>query len=158
MRDKCGSRPWKQAPSGCRKIPIELRRRGSTGLRSSEDQELEVQEKPKCRVSGSLRILCKARAEYRICLNQMNTSGIAANESAAHPLLKTLRIYGTAVLAVVVALGLALFLQHLQFRDIAVPLLLFAIAIASWYGGRGPSALAAILSISSFYWYFVEPV
>jgi len=46
----------------------------------------------------------------------------------------------------------------LQFRYIAVPLLLFAIAIASWYGGRGPSALAAILSISSFYWYFVEPV
>jgi len=88
----------------------------------------------------------------------MNTSGIAANESAAHPLLRTLRTYGTAVLAVAVALGLALFLQHLQFRDIPVPLLLFAIAIASWYGGRGPSVLAAVLSISSFYWYFVEPV
>jgi len=88
----------------------------------------------------------------------MNTSHIAANESAAHPVLRTLRIYGLAVLSVVVALGLALCLQQLHFQDGAVPLLLFAVAIASWYGGRGPAALAAILSIGSLYWYFVEPV
>jgi len=39
-----------------------------------------------------------------LAVAQVNTSGIAANESVAHPLLKTLRIYGTAVIAVVVAL------------------------------------------------------
>ncbi len=37
-------------------------------------------------------------------------------------------------------------------------LLLLAIAIASWYGGRGPGVLAAIFSTAAYYWYFVEPV
>ena len=92
----------------------------------------------------------------------MNTTGIAANRSAAHLLARALRPinlrpYGLAVLSVAVALGLGLLLQQLHFRDGAVPLLLFAVALASWYGGRGPAALSAILSISSFYWHFVEP-
>jgi PAS domain S-box-containing protein len=37
-------------------------------------------------------------------------------------------------------------------------LLLFAVAITSWYAGTGPAVLALALSISSFYYYFVEPV
>jgi len=93
----------------------------------------------------------------------MNTSGIAANRSAAHPLARALRPinlrpYGLAVLSVAVALGLGLFLQQLHFRDGAVPLLLFAVALASCFGGRGPAVLAAILSMGALYWYFVEPV
>src|SRR5208282_187772 len=57
-----------------------------------------------------------------------------------------------------VALGVALLLQFLHFRDASVPLLLFAVAISSWYGGTGPAVLAVVLSMISFYWYFVEPV
>ncbi len=66
--------------------------------------------------------------------------------------------YGLAILSVGVALGAALLLQHFQFRAAPIPLLLSAVAISSWYGGRGPAVLASIASIISFYWYFVEPV
>ena len=86
----------------------------------------------------------------------MKPPDIDANESAAHRI--DLRLYGLAVLSVAVALGVALFLQHLNFRDSGAPLLLFAVAIASWYGGGGPATLAVVLSIMGFYWYFVEPV
>jgi K+-sensing histidine kinase KdpD len=55
-------------------------------------------------------------------------------------------------------LGASLLLQHFHLRDAGVPLLLFAVAISSWYGGTGPAALAVILSMISFYWYFVDPV
>ena len=93
----------------------------------------------------------------------MNRSGINGNESVAHgssgPLpLKYLKHYGLAFLSVGVALGAALLLQHFQMRDAGVLLLLFAVAISSWYGGPGPAVFAAVLSISSFYWYFVEPI
>jgi len=93
----------------------------------------------------------------------MNPAGIDANESVAYrssgPLRLThLQRYGLAVLSEGTALGLALLLQHFHFRDSAVPLLLFAVAISSWYGGPGPALLAFILSTISFYWYFVEPV
>jgi PAS domain S-box-containing protein len=93
----------------------------------------------------------------------MNPSGIGANESVTHersrlPRLIDAQRYGLAVLSVGVALGVALLLQFLHFRGAEVPLLLFAVAIASWYGGTGPGVLALALSISGFYYYFVEPV
>ena len=93
----------------------------------------------------------------------MNPSGIGASESETHQRSGLLRLidlrhYGLAVFSVGFALGLALLLQFLHFRDAAVPLLLFAVAITSWYGGTGPAVLALVLSISSFYYYFVEPV
>jgi PAS domain S-box-containing protein len=92
----------------------------------------------------------------------MNPSGIDANESLAHrssglPRLTPLQRYGLAVLSVGTALGLSLLLQHFHFR-VPAAVLLFAVAISSWYAGRGPGVLAAILSIISIYWYFVEPV
>ncbi len=92
----------------------------------------------------------------------MNPSGIDANESVAHrssgPPLKYLQRYGLAVLCVGVALGASLLLEHFHFRVPSALLLLFAVAISSWYAGAGPAVLAAILSTISFYWYFVEPV
>src|SRR5271165_1814132 len=93
----------------------------------------------------------------------MNPSGTGASESETHQrsgLLRliALRHYGLAVFSVAVALGVALLLQFLHFRDASVPLLLFAVAISSWYGGTGPAVLAVVLSMISFYWYFVEPV
>jgi len=54
-------------------------------------------------------------------------------------------------------LGLALTLQH-QFRDVALPVLSLAVAIATWYGGIGPSVLAVLLSTVWFNYFFVEPI
>ena len=69
-----------------------------------------------------------------------------------------LQRYGLAVLSVGVALGASLLLDHFHFRVPSALLLLFTVAISSWYAGAGPAVLAAILSTISFYWYFVEPV
>src|SRR5215469_8920174 len=93
----------------------------------------------------------------------MNQSDIDANESVSHrssgPLpMVHLRCYGLAVLFVGVALTASLLLEHLHFRVPSALLLLFAVAITSWYAGLGPAILAALLSIISFYYYFVEPV
>ncbi|HXZ33658.1 MAG TPA: PAS domain-containing protein, partial [Terriglobales bacterium] len=92
----------------------------------------------------------------------MNPSGIEANEPVAHRSsglpLKNLQRYALAVLSVGIALGASLLLEHFHFRVPSALLLLFAVAISSWYGGPGPAVLTVILSIISFYWYFVEPV
>ncbi|HWT79282.1 MAG TPA: DUF4118 domain-containing protein [Candidatus Methylomirabilis sp.] len=93
----------------------------------------------------------------------MNPSVIDTSESAVDRSLGLLRMaqfqrYGLAVLSVAVALGVSLFLEHFHFRVPSELLLLFAAAIVSWYGGRGPAVLAGILSTISFYWYFVGPV
>ncbi|MGA9988637.1 MAG: PAS domain S-box protein, partial [Terriglobales bacterium] len=99
----------------------------------------------------------------RSVVEQMNPSCIDANESVAHrssgPLRRIrLQHYGLAILSVGVALGTSLLLEHFHFRVPSALLLLFAVAISSWYAGAGPAVLAAILSTISFYWYFVEPV
>src|SRR5271166_2616157 len=92
----------------------------------------------------------------------MNSSGIDANESVAHRSsglpLNNLQRYGLAVLSVGVALGASLLLEHFHFRVPSALLLLFAVAISSWYGGPRAAVLAALLSTISFDWYFVEPV
>ena len=93
----------------------------------------------------------------------MKAPALDANESAAYLSLRPLRLthlqrYGLAVLSVGIALGVGLLLQHFHFRVPSALLLLFAVALSSWRGGRGPAVLAAILSIIAFYWYFVEPV
>jgi PAS domain S-box-containing protein len=66
--------------------------------------------------------------------------------------------YGLAILSVALALGAGLLLQAFHFRVPAATLLLFAVATASWYAGRGPAVLAVILATISCYWFFVEPV
>ena len=93
----------------------------------------------------------------------MNPSGIDASQSIVHrspvtPRRKHLQRYGLAVLSVAVAMGAALLLQHFHFRDTAVPLLLFAGAISSWYGGPGPAVLAIVLSLMGFNYFFVAPL
>jgi PAS domain S-box-containing protein len=65
--------------------------------------------------------------------------------------------YGLAIISVGVALGTGLLLQYFHFH-VPSALLLFAVAISSWYGGRGPAGLAAVLAVTSYYYYFVEPV
>ena len=54
--------------------------------------------------------------------------------------------YGLAVLSVSVALAGSLLLQRFQFRNVADPLFLFAIALAVWYARTGPAIFAVVLS------------
>lgn len=61
--------------------------------------------------------------------------------------------YGFSVACVAIAMGLALTFQRYHFRDIAPPFNL-AIAVATWYGGVGPSVLALVLSSACFAYFF----
>lgn len=70
---------------------------------------------------------------------------------------RTLR-YGLAVTSVSVALSLALLAQHYDFANVEVPLFLFAVSITAWYAGSGPAAVAVVLSILSFDYFFVPPL
>jgi len=73
------------------------------------------------------------------------------------PLSAVLR-YGLAVLSVGAALSGALFMESLHFRDVEVPLFLFASAVSAWYGGAGSAVLAFLLSTISFDYFFTEPL
>lgn len=66
--------------------------------------------------------------------------------------------YGLACLSVAIALGTALLLQRYSFRDVEIPLFLFAIALTVWYAGVGPAILAVILSSLAFDYFFTEPL
>jgi signal transduction histidine kinase len=66
--------------------------------------------------------------------------------------------YGLAVAGIAIALGLALALQSLQFREVAVPVLTIAIALITWYLGTGPSVVAVLLSTSLFDYFFIAPL
>jgi PAS domain S-box-containing protein len=65
--------------------------------------------------------------------------------------------YGLAATSVAVALGLALLEQRYGFRDLQVPLFLFAIAVTVWYAGIGPAIVAVVLSSLAFDYFFTEP-
>jgi PAS domain S-box-containing protein len=72
--------------------------------------------------------------------------------------LSALQRYGLAVVSVCVALGGALLLARFHFRDVEVPLFLFAVAVAAWYGGPGAATLALLLSCVTFDYWFVPPI
>jgi signal transduction histidine kinase len=65
--------------------------------------------------------------------------------------------YGLAAVSSAIALGLALLTQRYGFRNIEVPLFLFAIAVTVWYAGIGPAILAVVLSSLAFDYFFTEP-
>jgi signal transduction histidine kinase len=95
--------------------------------------------------------------------DEMNPSSIDANESALQrssgPLrLVRLQSYGLAIVSVSIALGAALLLDHFRIHQTEIPLLLFAGAISSWYGGPGPALLAVILSVLGFDYLYVPPL
>src|SRR5208282_1122374 len=93
----------------------------------------------------------------------MNQASIEASQATVQrkPRLpkppSTIQCYGLAVLSVSVALGGALLLQRFHFRDVEVPLFLFAVAVAAWYGGTGAAALALLLSCIGFDYFFTVP-
>ena len=66
--------------------------------------------------------------------------------------------YGLAAASVAIALGLALLAQRHGFRNVEVPLFLFAIAVTVWYAGIGPAILAVVLSSLAFDYFFTEPL
>jgi signal transduction histidine kinase len=65
--------------------------------------------------------------------------------------------HGFSVACVAIAMGLALVFRHYRLREIAPPFNL-AIAVATWYGGVGPSVLALVLSGACFYYFFSPPM
>ena len=66
--------------------------------------------------------------------------------------------YGLAAASFAIALGLALLEQRYGFRDLQVPLFLFAIAVTVWYAGIGPAIVAVVLSSLAFDYFFTEPL
>jgi PAS domain S-box-containing protein len=72
--------------------------------------------------------------------------------------LSRIQRYGLTVLSVSVALSGALLLERFHFREVEVPLFLFAVAVAAWYGGTEGAVLALLLSCISFDYFFVEPL
>jgi PAS domain S-box-containing protein len=65
--------------------------------------------------------------------------------------------YGVAVVSVTVAAGLPLLAQHDHFRNVEVPLFLFAVALSAWFAGSGPAVVSLALSIVFFDYFFTEP-
>src|ERR1700722_7128218 len=66
--------------------------------------------------------------------------------------------YGFALSCVVLAALPALVLQHFNFHDVELPLLLFAVALTSWHAGTGPAVLAIVLSSICFDYFFAPPL
>jgi signal transduction histidine kinase len=93
-------------------------------------------------------------------MDQANLDGKRAAESRKPelPPLSVFRRYGLSVLGVALALGVGWLLNRFQFGSVEIPLLLFAIAIAAWYGGLGAAVLAWALSCFVFDYFFVEPL
>jgi signal transduction histidine kinase len=82
----------------------------------------------------------------------------ALRQSQRPKVLTAIQRYGLAAFGVALALGVALLFQRFHFRDVEVPLFLFALAIAAWYGGFRAAVLAWVLSCLSFDYFFVEPL
>ena len=67
--------------------------------------------------------------------------------------------YGIAVLSVAVALGVGYVMYYnLQVRNGQIAVLLMAIALSVWFGGKGPGILAVVLGALGFNYFFLPPV
>jgi signal transduction histidine kinase len=76
------------------------------------------------------------------------------SERIRSPLLR----YGLSVICSAIATGLGvLFFHYYGIRGVELGLLCLPIAIATWYGGTGPSVLAVLLCSASFSYFFAEP-
>jgi signal transduction histidine kinase len=65
--------------------------------------------------------------------------------------------YGLSLVSVAIAVGVAFALQYCEFSDVELPVFTVAIALATWYGGVGPSVLAVLLCSTCFDYFFTEP-
>ena len=85
-------------------------------------------------------------------------SGMVGWNSHSQTLSSAVPRYSLAVAFVLFALAPALVLQHYEFRDVELPLFLFAVALTAWYAGVGPSILSIVVSAGCFDYFFVPPV
>jgi signal transduction histidine kinase len=100
-----------------------------------------------------------ATAERAMSQADENTKErLIEQEPRTHTLESPVQRYGLAVLSVGVALGGALLLEHFHFRDVEVPLFLFAVAVSAWYGGAGGAIASLVLSCVLFDYFFVQPI
>ncbi len=81
---------------------------------------------------------------------------MSKSQSVITPARSPVSHYGLAVLAVAIALGIKLILLHFNFPYPVTASFLGAIAIAFWFGGKGPGVLSVLLSGIAF-GYFVAP-
>src|SRR5262245_35780813 len=96
-----------------------------------------------------------AEARYR---NAGRGSEVVTPRPGTAPaVMESIRAYGLAVLAIAIATGLALLGDLQGLYRIPTPLFLIAIAVAVWYGGRGPGAVAVVLATLGFDYFFTVP-
>jgi PAS domain S-box-containing protein len=55
------------------------------------------------------------------------------------------------------ASGLAALGERYRLHGVALPICLIGVAVTAWYAGAGPAAVAVLLSITFFDYYFLEP-
>jgi PAS domain S-box-containing protein len=83
---------------------------------------------------------------------------MARSDSFARKARSAILRYGIAAGSVTLSLAVALLLNNYNFRGLADPLFLLAIAITAWYAGPGPAILALILSFLTFDYFFIDPL
>jgi signal transduction histidine kinase len=66
--------------------------------------------------------------------------------------------YGLAAASFAIGVGLAFLARSYGFRNVEVPLFLFAIAVTAWYSGTGPAIVSVLLSSLAFDYLFTEPL
>jgi len=71
--------------------------------------------------------------------------------------MSAIRQYGIAVGLVAIALGLGLLAEAAGLQNLEMPLFLMAIAVAVWYLGPAPGAVAIVLAAFGFNFFFTEP-
>jgi K+-sensing histidine kinase KdpD len=74
-------------------------------------------------------------------------------------LVSEIRRYSFAFLVVVLAIGVSLLVNVEGFASghAEITPFLFALAIAGWYGGKGPGIFALVLACFGFHFFFTEP-
>ena len=82
---------------------------------------------------------------------------LTPGHGAASTVMESIRAYGLAVLAIAIASGIALVGDLQGLSRVPTPLFLIAIAVAVWYGGRGPGAVAVVLATLTFDYLFTQP-
>src|SRR5262245_21771031 len=85
------------------------------------------------------------------------SQSLTPGHRAASKVMASIRAYGLAVLVIAIASGIALVGDLQGLSRVPTPLFLIAIAVAVWYGGRGPGAVAVVLATVAFDYLFTQP-
>ena len=89
--------------------------------------------------------------------SEARRAGVQPKPGLSKP-LSAIQGYGLAILAVALALGGSLLLEHFHFRNLGVSPFVLAVAVAAWFAGTWAAVLALLLSCISFDYFFVEPL